>query len=149
MTTLLGKSDPLHSHEHAALSRRYLAFLWFSFHEKTGRFRNFLSYDRKWQEETGSEDSHSRALWALGTVFCHSEESLGSARSPPPFIGTPTTRIGMRKREDWSVVLSSGAIGAHLECRNNKVLQEHCASCQPSAMCCLQNKDEQNRPESC
>jgi glycosyltransferase involved in cell wall biosynthesis len=74
VTTLLSKSASLHSQQHAALSRRYLAFLWFAFHEKTGRFRNFLSYDREWQEETGSEDSHGRALWALGTVFCHSKD---------------------------------------------------------------------------
>src|ERR1700733_1078086 len=54
---------------HAPLSGRYLAFLWLAFHEKTGRFRNFLSYDRKWQEDVGSEASHGRALWALGTVL--------------------------------------------------------------------------------
>ena len=54
---------------HAGLSRRYLTFLWHAFHDKTGRFRNFLSYDRKWLEETGSEDCHGRALWALGTVL--------------------------------------------------------------------------------
>ena len=60
---------------HAPLSGRYLAFLWLAFHEKTGRFRNFLSYDRKWQEDVGSEDSHGRALWALGTVLGRSEDA--------------------------------------------------------------------------
>ncbi|WP_254062111.1 glycosyltransferase family 4 protein [Acidobacterium sp. S8] len=59
----------------APLSARYLAFLWLAFHEKAGRFRNFLSYDRKWQEEIGSEDSHGRALWALGTVLGRSEDA--------------------------------------------------------------------------
>ena len=29
------------------------------------RFRNFMSYDRRWLEESGSEDSHGRTLWAL------------------------------------------------------------------------------------
>jgi hypothetical protein len=58
VTTLLNKSPLPQSDEHAALSHRYLAFLWFAFHEKTGRFRNFLGYDRTWQEEIGSEDSH-------------------------------------------------------------------------------------------
>ena len=32
--------------EHSNLSRRYLAFLWLAFHSDTGRFRNFLGYDR-------------------------------------------------------------------------------------------------------
>ena len=75
VTTLLNESPLPYRHEHAILSRRYLAFLWLAFHEKTGRFRNFLSYDREWQEEVGSEDSHGRALWALGTVLGHSEDS--------------------------------------------------------------------------
>ena len=58
--------------EHLSLSRRYLAFLWLAFHSDTGRFRNFLGYDRKWLEDVGSDDSHGRALWALGSVLGHS-----------------------------------------------------------------------------
>jgi glycosyltransferase involved in cell wall biosynthesis len=61
--------------EQLALSRRYLAFLWLAFHSDTGRFRNYLGYDRKWLEDVGSEDSHGRALWALGTVLGHSENA--------------------------------------------------------------------------
>ena len=44
------------------------AFLHHAFNPSTGRFRNFMSFDRHWLEETGSEDSHGRALWGLGTV---------------------------------------------------------------------------------
>jgi glycosyltransferase involved in cell wall biosynthesis len=61
--------------EHPNLSSRYLAFLWLAFHSDTGRFRNFLGYDRKWQEDVGSEDSHGRALWALGSVLGHSQNA--------------------------------------------------------------------------
>src|SRR6185312_15549192 len=50
------------------LSSRYLAFLWLAFNSANGRFRNFLSYERQWQELQGSEDSHGRALWALGSA---------------------------------------------------------------------------------
>lgn len=44
------------------------AFLQQAFVGKTGRFRNFMAFDRRWLEEAGSEDSHGRALWALGAV---------------------------------------------------------------------------------
>lgn len=44
----------------------YLSFLLHAFDEKTERFRNFMSYNREWMEEVGSEDSHGRAVWALG-----------------------------------------------------------------------------------
>jgi glycosyltransferase involved in cell wall biosynthesis len=56
-------------------SSRYLAFLWLAFNTDTGRFRNFLSYDRKWLEDVGSDDSHGRALWALGTLLGHSRNA--------------------------------------------------------------------------
>jgi hypothetical protein len=49
------------------LATRYLAFLAAAFHESTGRFRNFMNHERRWLEEFGSEDSHGRALWAVGT----------------------------------------------------------------------------------
>jgi glycosyltransferase involved in cell wall biosynthesis len=48
---------------------RYLAFLEHAFNPQKKRFRNFLGYDHHWMEEQGSEDSHGRALWALGTVL--------------------------------------------------------------------------------
>ena len=48
------------------LASVYLSFLGYAFNAQTGRFRNFMSYDRRWLEETGSEDSHGRALWGLG-----------------------------------------------------------------------------------
>ncbi len=46
---------------------RYLAFLNHAISD-TGRFRNFLSYDRQWDTRPSSDDSHGRALWALGAV---------------------------------------------------------------------------------
>ena len=42
------------------------AFVQHAWNPAAKRFRNFLSYDRRWLEEAGSEDSHGRALWALG-----------------------------------------------------------------------------------
>jgi glycosyltransferase involved in cell wall biosynthesis len=59
----------------AELAARYLAFISFAFNLQEGRFRNFLSFSREWLEEVGSEDSHSRALWALGTVVGRSADT--------------------------------------------------------------------------
>ena len=61
--------------EYPNLSHRYLAFLWLAFNADTGRFRNFLGYDRKWLEGAGSDDSHGRALWSLGRVLGHSRDA--------------------------------------------------------------------------
>ena len=50
------------------LSSIYLSFLDDAFDHEAGRFRNFMSYERKWLESVGSEDSHGRALWGLGVM---------------------------------------------------------------------------------
>ncbi|MGA2982277.1 MAG: glycosyltransferase family 4 protein [Terriglobia bacterium] len=55
------------------LSTTYAAFLNHAFDDKTKRFHNFMSFDRRWLDDHGSEDSHARALWALG---------VGVGRSP-------------------------------------------------------------------
>ena len=55
-------------------SCRYLSFLEHAFNPAKGRFRNFLGYDRRWNEAEGSEDSHGRALWGLGTVLGRSSD---------------------------------------------------------------------------
>lgn len=67
----LGKDSP----EVHSLASRYAAFLNVAFNRDTGRFRNFMSYDRKWLEEDGSDDSQGRALWALGTCIGRSRRS--------------------------------------------------------------------------
>ncbi len=56
------------------LASRYLAFVRYAFNPDTRRFRNFMSYARNWLEDSGSEDSHGRALWALGNVVGRSAD---------------------------------------------------------------------------
>jgi glycosyltransferase involved in cell wall biosynthesis len=48
------------------LATTYAAFLHHAFDLRLKRFHNHLSFDRRWLDERGSEDSHGRALWALG-----------------------------------------------------------------------------------
>ena len=47
------------------VTARFAAFIQHAWNPETRRFRNFMSYDRRWLEEQGSEDSHGRTLWAL------------------------------------------------------------------------------------
>lgn len=65
-----GKVNP--SMETSALC--YSAFLEHAFNPVKGRFKNFLRYDRRWNEPVGSEDCHGRALWAVGTVLGRSQD---------------------------------------------------------------------------
>lgn len=48
------------------MTATYASFVQHAFNRDTRRFRNFMSFDRRWLEDQGSEDSHGRTLWALG-----------------------------------------------------------------------------------
>ncbi len=49
-----------------SLTTRFAAFVQHAFNPDNNRFRNFMGFDRRWLESSGSEDSHGRTLWALG-----------------------------------------------------------------------------------
>ena len=50
------------------IQSRYLAFLDHALDRETGRFVNFMGFDRRWLERMGSNDSHGRAIWGLGVL---------------------------------------------------------------------------------
>ena len=70
VSVLLGE---LGNKEAVELATRYLAFTWYAFNSETRRFRNFMDYQHNWLEESGSDDSHGRSLWALGMVLGRSD----------------------------------------------------------------------------
>ena len=62
MLRRLGHSSPRKG-AHAAT---YAAFLNHAFDPERKRFHNFMSFDRRWLDQVGSEDCQGHALWALG-----------------------------------------------------------------------------------
>ncbi|WP_338875678.1 glycosyltransferase family 4 protein [Spirosoma sp. SC4-14] len=52
----------------------YCAFLNHAYTADYRRFRNFMSYDRRWLEEVGSDDSTGRTVWALGVCIGRSAD---------------------------------------------------------------------------
>ena len=72
MLKKLGHGSP----QLGARAATYAAFLNHAFDRQRGRFRNFMSFDRHWLEEVGSEDCQGHALWALG--LCVSQAGQGS-----------------------------------------------------------------------
>ena len=60
------------------LTGRFAAFIQHAWNPATRRFRNFMGFDRRWLEESGSDDSHGRTLWALGE--CARSDTSASRR---------------------------------------------------------------------
>ena len=72
MLQKLGHGSP----QLGAQAATYAAFINHAFDRKLGRFRNFMSFERHWLEEVGSEDCQGHALWALG--LCVSQAGQGA-----------------------------------------------------------------------
>lgn len=60
------------------LTARFASFVQHAWNPDRRRFRNFMSFDRRWLEDAGSEDSHGRTLWALGV--CARDDASVSRR---------------------------------------------------------------------
>lgn len=91
------------------LAQTYLSYLYHAFDRETRRFHNFMSYDRKWMDEVGSEECHARAVRALG---------ISTALAPDDTVKSFTTRLfhqglealeGMTSPRAWA----SAVIGIH------------------------------------
>lgn len=91
------------------LGRRYLAFLWHAFNPKTKRFRNFMAYNRTWLEEVGSEDSHGRALWSLGTVLGQSSNEGLRGMAARLFESSISSALDFTSPRSWAFTL----LGTH------------------------------------
>jgi glycosyltransferase involved in cell wall biosynthesis len=91
------------------LANRYLAFVSYAFNPETGRFRNFMDYQRNWLEESGSDDSHGRALWALGTVLGRSNTAALQSMAGRLFEQAMPTILKTTSPRAWAFAL----IGIH------------------------------------
>ena len=71
--TVLLEDLELEARELTRLGEIYASVIQYAFNPDLKRFRNFMGFDRTWLEPFGSEDSHARALWALGTCVGRSK----------------------------------------------------------------------------
>src|SRR6266550_195092 len=101
--------EELGNHEASALASRYLAFISYAFNPETKRFRNFMDYQRNWLEASGSDDSHGRALWALGTVLGRSNTAALQSMAGRLFEQALPTILKTTSPRAWAFAL----IGIH------------------------------------
>jgi glycosyltransferase involved in cell wall biosynthesis len=88
-----------------SLATTYAAFLYHAFDPVAKRFRNFMSFDRKWLESQGSDDSHGRALWALGTCVGRSRRRSFQAWAGQLFHQALALATEFRSPRTWAFSL--------------------------------------------
>jgi glycosyltransferase involved in cell wall biosynthesis len=87
------------------LTARFAAFVQHAWNPDTGRFRNFMGFNRAWLEDSGSEDSHGRTLWALGE--CARKDATPSRRqwATALFAKALSTAEAFRSPRAWAFTL--------------------------------------------
>jgi len=108
LAVLLGQSEdaPKRVRE---LAPTYAAFLNRAFDARTTRFHNFLSVEHRWLDEHGSEDSHGRAIWALGTAIGRSAHWGSQVKAEQLFAKALPTVLDFTSPRAWAFSL----IGIH------------------------------------
>jgi len=91
--------------ESSKMASRYLAFILYAFNSENGHFRNFLSYQRDWLESSGSDDSHGRTIWALGTVLGKSKTLSLQSISGRLFEKALPAIVAMTSPRAWAFAL--------------------------------------------
>ena len=87
------------------LIQTYLSFLHYSFNPENGRFRNFMSYDRRWLEEIGSDDSHGRSIWGLGVAIQHAPHDSIRNMAVRLFLDGLTVVEDFKSPRSWAFVI--------------------------------------------
>lgn len=88
-----------------ALASTFLAFISHAFDPVNGCFRNMMAYTRGWLETRGSDDSHGRALWALGTVIGRAGDPGQQSLAGQLFHGVLNSIPQMTSPRAWAYTL--------------------------------------------
>lgn len=93
----------------------FASFIQHAWNPDLARFRNFMSFDRRWLEPQGSEDSHGRTLWALGVCALSDNDRPRRRWASALFARAISTVLGFHSPRAWAFAL----IGLDAYCRAN------------------------------
>ncbi|MGL3605955.1 glycosyltransferase family 4 protein [Rhizobium sp. G187] len=95
------------------MTASFAAFVEHAWNPDRGRFRNFMSYDRRWLEEQGSEDSHGRTLWALGACALSDSDAPRRRWAGALFARAMSATLDFSSPRAWAFTL----LGLDAYCR--------------------------------
>ena len=101
-----------------ALTTRFAAFVQHAWNPDLGRFRNFMSFDRRWLEPMGSEDSHGRTVWALGVAAETDSDASRRTWAAGLFRQALPPMLAFTSPRAWAFALLGldGYMSAHPDC---------------------------------
>lgn len=109
LTVLLENLGAVNPRRLDDLACRFLGFIRYAWDAKAARFGNFLGFQRNWVDSGFSEDSHGRAVWALGTCISRSQNQGFSQMAAEIFEQALTPVSTFSSPRAWAFAL----IGAY------------------------------------
>lgn len=112
------------------LQTTYLSFVAHALNPACSRFRNFMSYDRRWLEFCGSEDSQGRTLWALGFTAANSRDEAHVRLSESIFLSTLPAAFTLRSPRAcaYAILGASSYLESHRDSQVALRLIQHLGS---------------------
>jgi hypothetical protein len=97
------------------LAVRYASFVQHAWNGDIGRFRNFMSYDRAWLEEEGSQDSFGRSLWSIGVTAAEARRADLKRWALPLFDQVAPYALDLRslRAQAFSLLGADALLDAH------------------------------------
>ena len=97
--------------ENMALLSTYAAFVQDAWNDDEGHFRNFMSYERRWLEPKGSEDSNGRSIWSVAVTAAEAPQ-IAYRRWAEALMGRIAPHLGKitSVRADAFVILGLSAL---------------------------------------
>ncbi len=105
ITTVMVEGLEMESPEIRRLAQSYASFIQYAYNPDSKRFRNFMGFNRNWLEDQGSEDSHGRTLWALGTCAGRSRHRQLQMWSAQMFERALPCVLDMSSPRAWAYTL--------------------------------------------
>lgn len=95
------------------LATRYSAFIQHAFDHDARRFHNFMSFDRRWLDDVGSDDCLGRCLWVLGICLGRSRHRSFQKWAAELFLQALPEVVTVSSPRAWAFALIG--VQAYLE----------------------------------
>lgn len=105
LTVLLEELDVGSPAVMARLATTYASFLRFAYDPQRRRFRNFLGFDRRWQDGVGSDDCQGRSVHALGACLGRSNRPALRLWAAPLFESALAEIPNLPSPRSWASAL--------------------------------------------
>jgi glycosyltransferase involved in cell wall biosynthesis len=86
-------------------ARTFASFLAHAFDARTGRFRNFMDYARRWLDDAGSDDCLGRGIVALGTCVGRSRHESLRRFAVERFAPAVAAILASRSPRGWALAI--------------------------------------------